>query len=431
MSRRVPPRGEITALLPAVLLGLALTYYVGLIWSVSGRATSVDFVQFFASARAVAGGERVYAPLRMSDLGLDTPAGRDPSEPLHPNLNPPLLAVLLAPVSMLGISAAYACWSALSLVCGLLACAWISRTLRSDGGTDAGLVWFWLAFLAYYPTHTAVMLGQVSLVLMALLTGAWLAARGGRDRLAGLLAGLALNLKLFTGLIVVYFVWQRRWRAAAWSLASTVALALVPLPWVGPAAYLEYVELLPSVDWFSSNWNASFASFFTRVLGGAENEPFLNMPAVANGLVIACSAVAVGALAWLTRPASRAGGIDAFDHGFGLTMVVMLLVSPLGWMYYFPLLALPGHLLWSASGDARARLLRAGLASVWGLSTVPLAMVRSADANIPSRWLTLDSVYFYALVALMGLVSARLRDAGPASTPSRADPPASEAAAEP
>ena len=35
---------------------------------------------------------------------------------------------------------------------------------------------------------------------------------------------------------------------------------------------------------------------------------------------------------------------------------------------------------------------------------IPLSMVRSADANIPSRWLTLDSVYFYALTTLMCLV---------------------------
>ena len=430
MPQRSAPQREFRTLLPAVLLGLALTYYVGLIWSISNRANSVDFVQFFVSARAVLDGESLYAPLLMSDIGMVPPEGRDPKEALHPNLNPPLLAVLLAPISTFGIPAAYAIWTGVSLGCGLLACAWISRAVRPAGATDAALVWFWLAVLVYYPTHSALMLGQVTFVLMALVTGAWMAARGRHDRTAGILLGIALNLKLFTGLLIVYFAWQRRWRAAAWAVASTVAVALVPLPWVGPSAYVEYLELLPSVDWFSSNWNASFASFFTRVLGGSENVPFMNLPAVANGLTMMCSVVAVAWLAWLTRPGSRAGRTDTFDLGFGLTMVLMLLVSPLGWMYYFPLLALPGHLVWSAAGERRLFRLRAGLAVAWGLSTVPLSMVRSADANIPSRWLTLDSVYFYALTILMCLVAVAFRGGDSAASAPSVVTAASAAAAD-
>ena len=418
MPQQSAPHREFRALLPAVLLGLALTYYVGLIWSVSDRANSVDFVQFFVSARAVADGGSLYAPLRMADLGLDAPAGRDPSEPLHPNLNPPLLAVLLAPVSTFGISFAYSVWSALSLACALLACAWISRALRPAGATDAELVWFWLAVLVYYPTHTALMLGQVTFVVMALVSGAWMAARSRRERTAGILLGIALNLKLFCGLLVVYFAWQRRWRAAFWAVASTLAVALVPLPWVGSSAYVEYAGLLPSVTWLSSNWNASFASFFTRVLGGSENAPFLNLPAVANGLVMASSAMAVAGLAWLSRPASTVGGTGTFDLGFGLTMIVMLLVSPLGWMYYFPLLALPAHLLWSAAAERRCFRLRAGVVVAWGLSTIPLSMIRSADVINPSRWLTLDSLYFYALFILMCLVAAGFTCAGSAAASS-------------
>ena len=159
--------------------------------------------------------------------------------------------------------------------------------------------------------------------------------------------------------------------------------------------------------------------------------PFLNLPAVANGLAMTCSAVAVAWLAWLTRPGSRAGRTDTFDLGFGLTMVVMLLVSPLGWMYYFPLLALPGHLLWSAAGERRLIRVRAGLVMAWGLSTIPLSMVRSADANIPSRWLTLDSVYFYALTTLMCLVAVAFKAGGSVASSSSVAAAASAAAEDP
>ena len=406
MSQRLPPGRELRGVLLAVLLGFALTYYVGLVWSVSGRARSVDFVQFYASARAVLEGESLYEPLTMRDVGMVPPPGRDPAEFLHPNLNPPFLAVALAPVSSLGLEVSYAAWAAFSLFCALASCWGMVRTRSARTAGEVGLLWLWLMLLAYYPTHTAVMLGQVTLVLMAVLVGAWLAARNGRDRTAGLLLGLAVNLKLFVALLPLYLVWQRRWRAAGWTVVSAGGIALATLPLVGFAAYREYVSLLPTVDWYSSNWNASYASVFTRVLGGSENQPFVNAPALANAAVALCSAVTVAMLAWLTRPAREPSRLVCFDLGFGLTMIAMLLLSPLGWMYYFPLLAMPGYLVWQVSEQRGVGNAKWCLLASWGLSTIPLAMVRAADVNNRATWLTLDSLYFYALMLMM-VVAAR------------------------
>ena len=55
-----------------------------------------------------------------------------------------------------------------------------------------------------------------------------------------------------------------------------------------------------------------------------------------------------------------------FDLGYGLTLAVMLLVSPLGWMYYFPLLLLPGYAVWLLTREGRLRPLRWGLLVAWG-----------------------------------------------------------------
>ena len=406
MSQRLPPGRELRGVLLAVLLGFALTYYVGLVWSVSGRARSVDFVQFFVSARAVVEGRNLYQPLTMRDIGMAPPPGRGPDEPLHPNLNPPFLAVVLAPASSLGLEASYAAWAALSLFCALASCWGMVRTRSARAGGEVGLLWFWLAILAYYPTYTAVMLGQVTFVLMLVLVGAWHAARSGRHRTAGLLLGLAVNLKLFVALLPVYLVWQRRWKAVGWTALSAAGIALATLPFVGFAAYREYVRLLPTVDWYSSNWNASYASVFTRVLGGSENRPFVDAPALANAAVALCSAGTLAGLAWLTRPVRESRQLVCFDLGFGLTMIAMLLLSPLGWMYYFPSLALPGYLGWRASEQQGSSTARWGLLACWGLSTIPLAMVRAADVNNRATWLTLDSLYFYALMLMM-VVAAR------------------------
>ena len=344
-----------------------------------------------------------------------------------------MLALLVAPLTPLGLAWGYAIWTALSLVAGLAACALLWRGMRQNSRTAPQLLWLWLAFLVYFPTYTAVTLGQVTSGLFLLLAGAWLAARSGRDRLAGMLLGVAVSVKVFAALLVVYFVLQRRWRAVAWSIGAMLCAVLVTLPFAGTAAWREYFGVIGSVTWFGNSWNASYASFVTRILGGSENVPLVNVPVAAHGVVILCSAATLLWMAWITgwrnadrtsveakaststthaeastsalKSASQAAG---FDLGYGLTLAVMLLVSPLGWMYYFPLLLLPGYAVWLLTREGRMRPIRWGLLVAWGLSTIPTSMVRATDANDPLGWFTSNSVYFYALAVFAMVLSRAL-----------------------
>ena len=420
---------ELLSILQAVLLGLVVTAYAGVCSSLSGRAFTTDFVQFFASAQSLRAGGSIYKPLQLEDLGpAPADAGSRPAQ-VHPNLNPPLLALLVAPLTLLGLQWAYAVWVALSLVSGLCACALLWRGVRQADRKDSELVWLWLAFLVYFPTYTAVTLGQVTTFLFLALAGAWLAARRGRGRLAGVLVGVAVSLKPFVVLLVVFFALQRRWRVVAWSVGTALCAVLVTLPFVGAAAYREYFTVIRSVTWFGNSWNASYSSFITRILGGSENVPLVNAPVFAHGLVLLCSAATLVWLAWLTWPraATRPVSVEApfdfaqggkaststtraasFDLGYGLTLTVMLLVSPLGWMYYFPLLLVPGYTVWSLTRHGSMRPLRRGLLVAWALSTIPTSMVRATDVNDPRGWFTSNSVYFYALCVLAIVVSRAL-----------------------
>ena len=275
---------ELLSILQAVLLGLVVTAYAGVCSSLSGRAFTTDFVQFFASAQSLRAGDSIYKPLQFEDFEpAPADAGIRPAQ-VHPNLNPPLLALLVAPLTLLGLQWAYAVWVALSLVSGLCACALLWRGVRQADRKDSELVWLWLAFLVYFPTYTAVTLGQVTTFLFLALAGAWLAARRGRGRLAGVLVGVAVSLKPFVALLVVFFALQRRWRVVAWAIGTALLTALVTLPFVGTAAYREYFTVIRSVTWFGNSWNASYSSFITRILGGSENVPLVNAPVFAHGL---------------------------------------------------------------------------------------------------------------------------------------------------
>ena len=499
LTQRRASQRELLGVVQAVVLGLVLAAYALVCLSLSGRAYTADFVQFFASAQSLRAGESLYKPLRFDDYyPVQAGAGAGPEGDIHPNLNPPLLALLVAPLTPLGLARGYAIWSALSLVAGLCACALLWRGLRPPGQNATALLWLWLAFLVYFPTYTALTMGQVTMILFLVVAGAWLAARSGRDRLAGVLLGVAVSLKVFTALVVVYFALQRRWRAVAWSIGTMLCAALVTLPFAGAAAWREYFGVMQSVTWFGNSWNASYWAFFTRILGGSENVPLVNAPAIAQGVVILCSAATVAWFAYLTgrpsrlkpRPPQEPPGryaavsveaeastsipnadrtsveaeastsipnadrtsveaeastsisnaartsVDAkastsmthtagFDLGYGLTLAVMLLVSPLGWMYYFPLLLLPGYAVWLLTREGRLRPLRWGLIVAWGLSTIPTSMVRAADVNDPRSWFTSNSVYFYALVVfaiVLSAAAARTRGLKPACSIPDADP---------
>jgi hypothetical protein len=296
------------------------------------------------------------------------------------------------------------------------------RGLRQVDSEDSELVWLWIALLVYFPTYTALTLGQVTFYTLLPLAGAWLAARRGHDRLAGILVGVAVGLKVFVALLVIFFALQRRWRVVAWSVVTILFTVLVTLPFVGVGAYIQYFAVIRTVTWFGNSWNASYAAVITRVLGGSENVPLVNLPALARGLVLLCSTATLLWLALVTRPKPGAGhSLARFDLGYGLTLTVMLLVSPLGWMYYFPLLLFPGYTVWSLTRHRNMRSLRWGLLVAWGMSTIPVSMVRAMDVNDPLEWFTTNSIYFYALFTMAIVVSRALARVNPLS----GDPPAS------
>ena len=401
-------RREWVSIVQAAAFGLLLTYYAMLACVLSSRAWSFDFVQLSASSLALARGESPYSPQRLAAVGVPPQPSGAP-DPVHSNLNAPLMAILLVPLTGLGMARSYLVWSFFGIV-GVLVSGWLVwRALARRQRDHRELIWLWIALLAYYPTHTALLLGQVTFVTMLPVVGAWAAARRSRDGLAGVLLGLALHFKLFVALLAVFFIVRLRWRVVLWMAGSAAAIGLLTLPLVGTRSYVEYAEALQSVTWFGNTWNASYQSFFTRILGGSENVPAMNMPALASVLVTACSVITLAALIWLTRLLSRdEASADRFDLGYGLTITSMLLISPLGWMYYFPILVLPGYSVWAIAGERRMQRYVAVLVIAWVLSTVPTSMVEAADANDPAAWFTSNSVYFYALVIFAGVVGSML-----------------------
>jgi hypothetical protein len=233
---------------------------------------------------------------------------------------------------------------------------------------------------------------------------------------------LATAIKLFPGFLFVYFVLRREWsavRAGLFALAAITALTALIL---GPDCYRTYfLEVMPQTSQWRSEWpNLSLSSLWfklfesSRRLPPIEIQPLTHAPALALGGVAATMIVMTAILAGVTpRLRSR----QDWDLLFALTVIGMLLVSPITWDHYLLLLALPAAVVWQRwpRGGMGREVMVLLLAMLWiearlvmehGLILLDAAHPANAYGNwiaTPLETLTALSLPCYALVGLFVL----------------------------
>jgi alpha-1,2-mannosyltransferase len=103
------------------------------------------------------------------------------------------------------------------------------------------------AALAYAPVIGELIIGNVHLLILGLLAGAWLALSRGTPRgeiAAGLLVGIATLVKVFPGVLILWFLLTGRLRAAAAAGIVMAALVAITLPLTGLGPWLDYPTVL-------------------------------------------------------------------------------------------------------------------------------------------------------------------------------------------
>lgn len=401
----------------ALLVGLAVGLYALIVAKHGGG----DFVSLYlADARLLADQPIYWAAPDLDTSNKNCPEGAKGIELdqlktlstgeliklptcFHPNLNPPVFILLTAPLASLGFEAAWLLWFGLSSACLAGIVGLIQREqLIPAGATAYGLAS--LASLLYVPTLACFFLGQVTFqVMLATLLG-WRALRHGRDWAAGAWLGLAVSLKPFFGLLAVGLFLLGNKRALTAMLFA--GLASGALGWFagGWKAYRDYLEALRGISWQAASWNASFAGFFSRLLGGSQNIPWIDAPAWARGLanMASLAVLAVYTLA-IKRTLTLAPGPRA-DWLMALSLPAMLLISPLGWFYYFPLLLLTALVVWRASGAMTLpNSFRWALVASLALSSFPSWLIPAKQMSDPLDWFGATGFYTVALLQLFAL----------------------------
>ncbi|WP_181782818.1 glycosyltransferase 87 family protein, partial [Pseudonocardia pini] len=202
------------AALPLAVALLALQVPVLALWP-AAHTLLIDLQVYVAGGAHVLAGEPLYDGGVLLDL---------------PFVYPPVAAVLFVPLTLLPLPLLKILWTAAGIVLLTLV------VRRCAPGVPAAVVLLLTAAaLGLDPVRTTLYLGQVNVVLLALV----LLDLTGRGRLRGVGLGIAAAIKLTPLLFVVYLLLTRRFRAAATAVATfVVATGLGFL--VAPADSVRY-----------------------------------------------------------------------------------------------------------------------------------------------------------------------------------------------
>jgi hypothetical protein len=385
-----------------------------------------DFFQDWASARNLLQGRPVYLPLSTAmSLYYPRQSGQEPPRIHLPwNAHPPVSIMAILPMGYLDYPAAGTLWNLLSLLALAVGLGFIIRELKLP-------IAAWSTFpivalvLICSPIRTQISQGQWNAELLLLLILAWAADRRGKSAHAGAIVAVAGALKLFPMFFLLFFAVRRQWRAVIAGAVCMAGIVLLSVLVLGADAYHDYYNrVLPSLGEFRSALpNASILAFWTKNFSkGASHyglfaNPVIRAPRLAGaGIILSYAAVLATWCIYVLR-LNRSGKTHGYDLSFSLTLVAMLLLTPICWDHYLLLLALPLALIWSELGASNLQKL-AFLVLVTAVWVGPHELWKAGGVDLlrdfpdfqevpPSTYLIRRplfvpfflSLHFYALVA--------------------------------
>lgn len=338
----------------AIVTGLAIGLLFVQLRAAWSDVQKTDFQVFYDSGRAWLQGADLYATTARM-----------------PNLNPPHFVVAFAALSVLTVQAALAVWLIVNVVCAILAIALIFVELRIAASTRNVQVAMTAAGLCT-GVLVALETAQITGVLMLLMTLAWSASRRGRWIACGIIVGLIVSVKPFFGCLLLIPLRRGRNGSIAAALLTAGAALVAGAILAGPESLARWIQTGQLVDWFQHPANASILG----VLARAGERSWMVWSMVALTVVAVSAAV---------------GPRRSLDVDWSVFALVSLLISPLGWNYYLPIIAGPI----AAVAILRPQILYASVGFLW---PVPLLAVAAPLTRL--SLLFAGSLQAWSLIAL-------------------------------
>lgn len=338
-----------------------------------------------------------------------------------PFMYPPPCAIFLAPISLLGQTGV--------VVAGGIAnaAAWLASIVLSVRLATGGwqrrhvLVYLIPSLVISVYAWSNFHIGQPSLILLALMLGAFVALQQKRGLLAGALIAVAAAIKAFPVVAIVYLVYRRFWLAAA-SLVVTLMLLFVLLPipvrgfeqartdlqrWTSGMLFKYDDSGMAQRPRRSNSWkNQSIWGVANRLLRrvDADDQHAAHIPLYVNvadlsfptvNKIILGAALALGLAYIVVMPRRGLLVPETFAIEAALLLLLVLLFTPLTFGYMFAWLLFPATVIVHRLMQHRSRrLLVSGLAALLLLAlTIPFQRITQAYGN----------TFFATLILFVGL----------------------------
>jgi hypothetical protein len=308
-ARTADPAGahRLAALARALpfIAGGTLLLTVTAVLAVAGDTLGYDFRAYYNAASRVLAGQ----PLYDASAAVAGPGGLF--------LYPPPFVLPILPLALLPVGAATGIWIVLTLA------AFAAGTALLPTGRSVRWLIVLLAGVSW-PFVYATKLGQVGSLLYLLFAIGWRWLD--REPVLGAIGALGAVIKVQPGVVLVWAVLTRRWRAVAAGSAVLVVLGAVSALVLGLGVWTDFLSLLTRV-------NDPITTPHNFTPGAVLYQMGLSRDAAAAAQL----ASTVAAVVLLVVAAFRLPAVPSYL----VAVVVSQLISPIAWDHYAMLLLIP------------------------------------------------------------------------------------------
>ncbi|MBA2711676.1 MAG: DUF2029 domain-containing protein [Tatlockia sp.] len=375
--------------LNSVLLLALSGLYCLLFFAVLSQLKLQDFTSFYAALINYTNLDNPYSKLTSNFLPNHTK--------LTANLNPPFVLLAFCFLTKFSYQTALIIWLFLSLILGLVG-AWIAFYYSfSNDFLKSYMILLMVIFLSFFSTIINISVGQMGLILLFFVMAGYHFYLIKQDTLCGIFWGLIIAAKFFPALLLIFALKQRRMKVF-YAMLMTLTLAFLLAYFInGRIIYSQYFAMMSQVFWYGDNWNASIFGYFYRLFFQAQSPQDLMFlqQIVYVFLSIICLFFYLKNLGF--------SGFKVVNHQpFCLTLTMMLLMSPFGWLYYFPLLIFPLCLLYGKAYNELNFSIKSMLILliILFLIGIPQNYINQKNMDLLSAKIIFFSFYFYGLLLL-------------------------------
>lgn len=325
-------------------------------------------------------------------------------------LYPPLLSQLLMPVvALFDYAVASNLWLSSNIALLVITLVLLARHIPPHW-----LKWLWLFPLVFIPVWQALYIGQVTIILLALLTAIWAALHENHSLLAGILLAFAAWIKVFPALLIVYFLWKRNWRLLLGVALGGVALLMFQLMISGPELFIDFTSVLFSLAKDGqpelTYENLSVFAFVSRLFQpNVHVIPLIVSEDLFQIMRVVMSGSLIGTVAYTLVQSGRRttyskADIWRQDMEYGLVLLTILLIGTTLWISGLPAILLIGLLALQSQRHTHLKRVKV----VWWMAFALILASQPLIVLVNVTGITLGalplSVGFFGLMLLWGLM---------------------------